>query len=133
GGIGGGMRDGTLLPGGAGYWLPNDPNGTHMSCGGRVLLWPVHADRRFAWSARALVGGGGATVTETLANLGIPPEPRPPYVDPRHPNGGGRFPRFPPRDGGPVAPNARGGAPTAFFVPRPPGAAPQRRKERSRP
>ena len=129
GGTAGFLTDRTLLIGGAGYWLTNDPNGIEMSYGGLVVQWTVHADRRFAWSARALVGGGGATVTETLGDLGFPTEPRPPYVDPRHPNGGGRYPGFHPGGGPPIDPNARVRVHDGFFVTEPQLSATIRLKE----
>jgi len=123
GGTAGWMTDGTLLIGGAGYWLTNDPNGIDMSYGGAVVQWTFHADRRFALSARALIGGGGATVTDTLANLGIPTDGHVPVVDPRHGYGDGHFPGpgFPDHRPGPppFGPNSLVRVHDGFFVTEP--------------
>lgn len=67
GGYAGYMMDRTLFVGVGGYWLTNGSQDREMSYGGAVVEWLVHGNRRVGVSARALIGGGSATLTSTLA------------------------------------------------------------------
>ena len=117
GGYVGWMTDRTFLIGAGGYWLTNDPNGIDMAYGGLVVEWTVRANQRFTLSARALVGGGGASLTDTLANLGYryPPDGR--GFDPRHYEPYGRGHGYPP--GQPLPPATRVRYHDDFFVAEP--------------
>jgi hypothetical protein len=118
GGYGGWMTDRTLLIGIGGYWLTNGQDGFEMAYGGGVVEWTFFSDRRVALSARALIGGGGATVVDTLANLGYRTDDGGP-VDPRFPEpNGGRHGFFPPR-GRPLPGDTRVRFHEDFFVAEP--------------
>jgi hypothetical protein len=95
---GGWMMDRTLLIGAGGYWLTNGSHDREMSYGGGVIEWLVHGNRRFGVSARALIGGGSATLTSTVTGL-----PSPPYPFPRQGDDGRGSP------GGPWDPGWPGG------------------------
>jgi hypothetical protein len=62
GAYGGWVTDRTFLVGGGAYWLANGHDGTEMAYGGLVLEWLARTDRRVGFGARALVGGGEATI-----------------------------------------------------------------------
>jgi hypothetical protein len=119
GGYAGWSTDRTLLVGVGGYWLTNDPNRIDMGYGGALVEWVVRGDRRFTLSTRALIGGGGATVTDTLANLGYPTDGRMPvYDDPRHGEPYGRH-GFPPGPPTPLPGDTRVRVHDGFFVAEP--------------
>jgi hypothetical protein len=69
---GGWMMDRTFLIGAGGYWLTNGSHDQEMSYGGAVVEWLVHGDRRLGFSARALIGGGSASLPGTLPRFPIP-------------------------------------------------------------
>jgi hypothetical protein len=71
------MMDRTLFIGAGGYWLTNGSHDREMGYGGGVFEWLVHGDRRFGLSARALIGGGSATLTSTVTGVPVPPYPVP--------------------------------------------------------
>jgi hypothetical protein len=58
--------DGVLFIGGAGYWLANGSHDFELAYGGLLIGWSTPADRRISFGARALVGGGSATLGTTL-------------------------------------------------------------------
>jgi hypothetical protein len=66
---GGWMNDRTLVIGAGGYWLTNRADDFKMAYGGGVIGWLVHGDRRIGFGARALVGGGNATLSSTLGEV----------------------------------------------------------------
>lgn len=101
GGYAGWMVDRTILIGAGGYWLTNGSRDREMSYGGAVVEWLVHGDRRFGLSARALIGGGSATLTTTLA---LPsPYPLPGQGSPEWGHMPGRGPWGPPWPGWPTS------------------------------
>jgi hypothetical protein len=71
---GGWMMDRTFLIGAGGYWLTNGSHEREMSYGGAVVEWLIHGDRPLGFSARALIGGGSASVPGTFS---LPPFPVP--------------------------------------------------------
>ena len=67
GGYAGWVTDRTFLVGGGAYWLANGHDGTEMAYGGLVLEWMARTDRRIGFGARALIGGGEATMPISYA------------------------------------------------------------------
>ena len=63
GAYGGWLGDSALLIGAGGYWLADHSRGHGMVYGGFVLGWTVPAGRAIRFGARALVGGGEATLS----------------------------------------------------------------------
>ena len=75
---GGWMMDRTILIGAGGYWMTNGSHDQEMSYGGGVVEWLIHGDRRLGFSARALIGGGSASLVGTVPGFPIPvPYPLP--------------------------------------------------------
>src|SRR5262245_44807255 len=71
GAYGGWLYEKTLLIGAGGYWQTNETTTRDMAYGGAVVGWLVGADRPIGFSARALIGGGRATITGTLGDIGF--------------------------------------------------------------
>lgn len=69
GGYAGWLTDKTLFIGGGGYWLANRDSGRKMAYGGVVVGWLARADRRVGFGAKALVGGGEATLTTPVTEM----------------------------------------------------------------
>jgi hypothetical protein len=63
------ITDNTLLVGGGGYWLANGSRDREMAYGGLVVGWLTRTDRRFGFGAKALVGGGQATLSSTVGDI----------------------------------------------------------------
>src|SRR5262245_41635620 len=57
------MTDRTLFIGAAGYWLTDGAPDREFAYGGAVVEWALRSDRRLGFGARALVGGGSATLS----------------------------------------------------------------------
>ena len=75
GAYGGRVFDGSLLIGGAGYWLANDRRDSKLAYGGVVVGWQSPEVGRIRFGARALVGGGSGTLGVTIPS-GVPiPQP----------------------------------------------------------
>jgi hypothetical protein len=70
------LTDNTLLIGGGGYWLANGSEGDEMAYGGLVVGWLARADRRVGFGAKALVGGGQATLSNTIVGIVGRPDDR---------------------------------------------------------
>ena len=66
GGQAGWIFDDALFVGGGGYWLANGSRDREMAYGGLVVQWLAHADHRVNFGARALVGGGQATLAQNV-------------------------------------------------------------------
>lgn len=62
GAYGGRLIDGTLLVGGAGYWLANEGRDFKLSYGGLVVGWQSPEFGRIRFGGRGLVGAGRATL-----------------------------------------------------------------------
>jgi hypothetical protein len=61
--------DDTIGIGGAGYWLANNSRGRRMAYGGLTLRWLARGSERFDYGVRALIGGGEATLGNTVVEL----------------------------------------------------------------
>lgn len=66
------MTDKTLFVGFAGYWLADGAEDRDMAYGGAVVEWALRGDQRFGVSARALLGGGSATLSRPQGTLEPP-------------------------------------------------------------
>jgi len=62
GAYGGRLIDGTLLIGGAGYWLANEGRDFKLTYGGLVIGWQSPEFGRIRFGGRGLVGAGTATL-----------------------------------------------------------------------
>ena len=62
GGYGGRLIDGTILIGGAGYWLANERRDFKLAYGGLVVGWQSPEFGRIRFGGRGLVGAGTATL-----------------------------------------------------------------------
>ena len=71
--------DQTVFVGGGGYWLVNNSHDTEMGYGGFVFQWLGGSTDRFGWGVKALIGGGSATLTDTVSVVVpvYPPMPTP--------------------------------------------------------
>jgi hypothetical protein len=69
GGYAGWVADEAFFIGGGGYWLANGSSGRRMAYGGLVLQWLARSDRRVGFGVKGLVGGGRATLTDTVTTL----------------------------------------------------------------
>jgi len=70
GGSLGWVAEETFFIGGGGYWLAADRANHHnLAYGGLVMQWFIANGDRFGLSAKALVGGGRATLPETVTQI----------------------------------------------------------------
>jgi hypothetical protein len=76
GGSIGWVSDETLFIGGGGYWMPERRRSDReMAYGGLVVQWFALTSERVGVSAKALVGGGSATLPGTVTQiLPLPPQ-----------------------------------------------------------
>jgi len=75
------LTDDTFFVGGGGYWLANQDRDRKVAYGGLVLQWLTHTDSRIGFGAKALIGGGQATLGTTLSqNFRLPDLPNAPAV-----------------------------------------------------
>jgi len=81
GGQGGWVIDDALFIGGAGYGMVNGGNNDELWYGGFVMQWMVPLNRRVKFGAKALIGGGEATTSQTSVVYGADVDPR--FNDPR--------------------------------------------------
>ena len=86
GAYGGWLYDSTFLVGAGAYWLTDGSRNREIAYGGLVVGWFARGDRRVGFGAKALVGGGEATLTSTVTELAFPVGPF---------DGDGRGPRDP--------------------------------------
>jgi hypothetical protein len=78
GGSIGWVAEETFFIGGGGFWMPEGRHADReLAYGGLVLQWFGHTSDRFGWSAKALLGGGEATLPVTVTEIVRPPLPRP--------------------------------------------------------
>jgi hypothetical protein len=66
GGYGGWLSERTLFIGGGGYWLVNGGHDRGLGYGGLVLQWLGRGDQAIGYSLKGLVGGGEATLAQTI-------------------------------------------------------------------
>jgi hypothetical protein len=69
GGQAGIVFDDAFFVGGGGYWLANNSRDREMAYGGLVLQWMQRPNARIGYGARALIGGGEATLSRTVAQV----------------------------------------------------------------
>jgi hypothetical protein len=68
----------SFFVGGGGFWMPERRNADReLAYGGLVLQWFAHNGDTFGWSAKALLGGGEATLPLTVTEIIYTPLPRP--------------------------------------------------------
>ncbi|SRR6266487_366740 len=67
GGYAGWVTDDTFFVGGGGYWLANHNRDREMAYGGLVVQWLIWKSSRVGFGAKGLVGGGEATLGETIS------------------------------------------------------------------
>lgn len=74
GGSIGWVTDETFFIGGGGYWMPSRrTSDRRLAYGGVVVQWFAMTSDRFGLSAKALLGGGQATLPETITQvIGLP-------------------------------------------------------------
>jgi hypothetical protein len=78
GGEGGWMTDSTFFIGAAGFWSVNAPNSEHMGYGGLSMHWWWHGSEPFGFGVKGLIGGGSATLWDTVTQrVPVPPYPVP--------------------------------------------------------
>ena len=75
GAYGGWLYDSTFLVGAGAYWLTDGNRNREMAYGGLVVGWLARGDRRVGFGAKALVGGGEATLTSRVTELVFPVGP----------------------------------------------------------
>ncbi len=76
----------TLFIGGGGFWLPEKGRSDReLAYGGAVVQWFLINGDRFGLSAKGLLGGGEATLPETITYLVPTPDPRTGRVTPQSP------------------------------------------------
>jgi hypothetical protein len=67
------VADQTFFIGGGGYWMPETGRSDReLAYGGAVLQWFVLNGGRFGLSAKGLLGGGRATVPDTITQIVVP-------------------------------------------------------------
>lgn len=77
GGSAGWVFDETLFVGGGGYWMAQGRRSDRqLAYGGAVVQWFAHNGGTFGWSAKALLGGGSATLPDTITEIRPLPSPR---------------------------------------------------------
>jgi hypothetical protein len=69
GGNAGWVFDESIFVGGGGYWLANRSADREMAYGGLVIQWLSRSNSRIGFGAKALVGGGRATLTDSVTEL----------------------------------------------------------------
>ncbi len=73
GGYAGWLAQEAFFIGGGGYWLANNHSDLKMGYGGVVVGIQARTDRMFGAGAKALFGGGSATLGTTVSEFVIPP------------------------------------------------------------
>lgn len=76
GGSAGYLAEETFFFGGAGYWMPNGSNGRELGYGGFVMQWFMTSSDHFGLSGKLLLGGGSATVLQSVTQVVPLPGPR---------------------------------------------------------
>ncbi len=77
GGSAGWVTDATFFVGGAGYWLVSDRRDRELGYGGFLFQWLAGGSSAVGFAARGLVGGGSATLTDTVTYTVRVPSPIP--------------------------------------------------------
>ena len=71
------LHDQSFFIGGGGYWLANRSRDREMAYGGVVVGWLAATDRPIGFGAKTLIGGGRATLTDSVVD----------FLDPRDNDG----------------------------------------------
>jgi hypothetical protein len=66
GGQAGWLFDDSIFIGGGGYWLANNSRDRRMGYGGLVVQWLTHPSDRFGYGVKGLIGGGEATLADSV-------------------------------------------------------------------
>lgn len=82
GGYVGWVADESVFLGGGGYWMVSDSHGRDLGYGGFLAQWLAHSNEPVGFGLRALIGGGTATLTDTITETIRIPAPMP-FVDGR--------------------------------------------------
>lgn len=69
GGYAGAVLDNTIFLGGGAYWNASGSHDREMGYGGFVFQWLAHANDTVSFAAKALVGGGTATLSDTTTQV----------------------------------------------------------------
>src|SRR5262249_46045129 len=69
GGYAGWVAEEAIFVGGGGYWLANGSSGREMAYGGFIVQFFGRSSQRVGFGAKALLGGGEATLTDTITEL----------------------------------------------------------------
>ncbi len=78
GGEGGWMTDSTFFVGAAGFWSVNAAHDQSMGYGGLSMHWWWHGNEPFGFGVKGLIGGGTATLWDTVTQrVPVPPYPVP--------------------------------------------------------
>lgn len=77
GGNAGWIADETFFVGGAGYWLVNGNHDRELGYGGFLMQWIARGSERVGFAAKALIGGGTGTLTDTVTTYVVVPGPVP--------------------------------------------------------
>jgi hypothetical protein len=78
GGEGGWMTDRTMFVGAAGFWMVNGPHDEGMGYGGLSMHWWWHGSEPVGFALKGLIGGGTATLWDTVTQrVPVPPYPVP--------------------------------------------------------
>ena len=72
GGYGGWLMDESVLVGGGGYWLASGSHDREMAYGGLVVQWFARSRERVGYGLKGLVGGGQATLSDSLTQVFTP-------------------------------------------------------------
>jgi hypothetical protein len=78
GGEGGWMTDRTFFIGAAGFWALDAPHNEGMGYGGLSIHYWWHGNEPFGFALKGLIGGGTATLWDTITQrVPVPPYPTP--------------------------------------------------------
>ena len=72
GAYGGRILDNTFIIGGGGYWMANQSRDRDLAYGGLVVQWLARTSAPLGFSIKGLVGGGGTTLSRTIAPVDRP-------------------------------------------------------------
>lgn len=71
------VLDNSIFVGGGGFWNASGSHDREMGYGGFVFQWLAHANDTVSFAAKALIGGGTATLTDSITETIRIPNPVP--------------------------------------------------------
>ncbi|HZR25863.1 MAG TPA: hypothetical protein VFA59_19850 [Vicinamibacterales bacterium] len=77
GGTAGVVLDNSIFFGGGGFWNASGSHDREMGYGGFVFQWLAHSNDTVSFAAKALIGGGTATLTDSITETIRVPNPIP--------------------------------------------------------